>query len=341
MPSDPRVERSLRALSDPVERYRSAVASAAEEVRGYLARHRSASAGSSEELAAELGPFAEGRIDLRTWSTLFTSAPVVDPATLRALEGAAEILRRAAARRAESFGLEVAAESRLRDAVAAALEEAGHVFSAARLVAQVKAGRCPPAAGDGRVPGPLSFERWSEAERRWAPPLVLAVDGAAVRAGDLVEFLDSGVKIVLVVRGACAPAPLARLITPGTLVVQTADETGLDRVARAEGPAVAAWVPEGAARFVHDPTAGPEPWDRIELWQVPESEPTRPIGGVSVRQQLEDLKHLLALARKPVGAPAAEGEAAVAAAPAAPAEGDPVDRLAAWLLSQADLSELG
>ena len=44
--------------------------------------------------------------------------------------------------------------------------------------------------------------------------------------------LDGREKIVLVVRGTVAPAPLARCITPGTLVLQTADGTGLDRVRR-------------------------------------------------------------------------------------------------------------
>lgn len=336
MPSDPRAAQALRALAGPIERYRSAVASAVEEVRGYLARHRSAVEGSDGGVAAELGPFAVGRIDLPGFSTLFANSPALDPATVERIEGAYEILHEAAAGGDEAFCVNVEAGGRLRQAVGAALEEAGRVFSAARFAARVKAGGVRAGARDGLL-GPLRFEGWNEAERRLAPPLVVQVEGADLQAGDLAEFLDAGVKIVLVVRGECAPAPLVRLITPGTVVVQTENEKGLERVANAEGPAVAALVPEAAARFIHDPSGGPEPWDRIELLSVPGAEPKRAIGGRSLRQQVEELGQLLALARRPTPRPAKEGGGPAAAAPAE--EADPVDRLAAWLLSQANLSE--
>ena len=80
-------------------------------------------------------------------------------------------------------------------------------------------------------------------------------------------------------------SPLARCITPGTLVLQTTDGTGLDRVAAFEGPAVAAVMPEGAAVFLHDPAAGREPWQRLTvrgLGEVPRSA----ISGMSVWQRV-------------------------------------------------------
>lgn len=339
MPSDPRVELALRALAGPIERYRSAVAAAGEEVRGFLAAHRSAA--DAADAAVELGPFAAGRIDVQRFSRLLASSPALDAAALSEAEAALGVLRKAAARGAEAFHVRVEPGGRLRDRVEAARAEAGRVVEAARRVARAKSGAARPAGENGRRGRPLAFAEWTEGERRWTPPLVVELEGADLRAAELGELLDGGAKIVLVVRGECAPAPLVRLITPGTLVLQTADETGLDRIADAEGPAVAALVPEGAARFLHDPAAGAEPWARLTIWGLPDGPPKRPVGGLSVRQQAEELEQLRALAARPTGAEL-EAAAAAGGAPAAAARAeDPVDRLAAWLLSQADLKDLG
>jgi hypothetical protein len=158
------------------------------------------------------------------------------------------------------------------------------------------------------------------------------LDGAALRAGELAEFLDGNVKILLVARGATPPAPLVRLITPATFVLQTSGEQGLDRFAEFQGPAVAAIVPDGCAQFVHDPDAGPELWERIEIVHIPDAAPGRAIGGVSAFQMTEELHQLKTLGRAR-GPEAEEGEAVPA-----PAGEDPADKLAAWLLSRADLN---
>lgn len=343
MPSDSRMAIALRALAGPVEVYRSAVAATAEEARGYLAGQRSGEDGAEESAAAELGPFAAGRIDVRRFAGLLDRGAAVDAGALERVERASELLSDVAARGDDAFCSKVAAGQRLRDVVARHWEEWGRAFGAARVVALTMRGGLEPGTDD-RLFGPLGFVRWSEDERRLAPPLAIELDGADLRAADLIEFLDGGVKIVLVVRGASPPAPLVRLITPATFVLQTAGEAGLDRFAAAEGPAVAALVPESGAQFVHDPGAGAEPWQRIEIMHVPEQEPRRAIGGMSVRQQSEELKQLLTLARGPARAAgegaAAEGEPATAATAATAAVEDPVERLAAWLLSQADLDDL-
>lgn len=334
MPSDSRLELAMRALAAPIEAYRSAVAAAAEEVRGFLATHRStADAG---DAAIELGPFAAGRIDLEAFSRIGPGAAAVEPGTLAEIDAALDVLRRAATPREDAFRVVVEPGRRLGDAVGAALAEAGRVAAAARFAAAARRGGAPAARGNGRPGAGLPFPEWSEGERRFAPPLAVELDGADLRAGDLVEFLDGGVKIVLVVRPPCAPAPLVRLITPGALVVQTADETDLERVADAAGPAVAALVPEDAARFIHDPAAGPEPWSRLTLRHLPERSAKRPVGAASVRQQTDELEQLRALAARPDAAPAAPRDGA--ATP--PERSDPADRLAAWLLSQAELSDL-
>ena len=154
--------------------------------------------------------------------------------------------------------------------------------------------------------------------------------------GELAEFLDGNVKILLVARGATPPAPLVRLITPATFVLQTASEKGLDRFAEFQGAAVAALVPEGCAEFVHDPDAGRELWERIEIVHIPDAAPARAIGGVSAWQMTEELHQLRTLGR----ARGAEAAEAGSAAVSAPAGEEPVDKLAAWLLSQADLNQI-
>jgi hypothetical protein len=164
---------------------------------------------------------------------------------------------------------------------------------------------------------------------------VVEVQGSDLRAATLSEFLDGRQKIVLVVHGDCAPAPLARLISPSTFVLQTEDVTGIERFLGWDGPAVAALLPGAAARFVHDPARGSAPWDRLEIISVPETPPRKAIGGLSPLQQGEELELLRSLATRPAGVAAAAAPVIAVAAAA-----DPVDKLAAWLIGQADLSEL-
>ncbi len=90
---------------------------------------------------------------------------------------------------------------------------------------------------------------------------------------------------------------------------------------------------------------------------LPEDEPRRRLGSLSVFQQTEELRQLAALAAIATGPTAAgtpaEGAVSTAAAAATPAAGtgeapptaappadERVDQLAAWLLTQADLSDL-
>jgi hypothetical protein len=152
------------------------------------------------------------------------------------------------------------------------------------------------------------------------------VNGPDLRAEGLAEFLDGALKVVLVVRGDAPAAPLARLLTPGVFVAQSADGSELARLAAHPGAGVLALVPETAARFVHDPLGGPEWWDRLAISRLPDAAPPPRLGGRSAAQQREELAHLAALARRPAPLPAP-------ASPAAPA--DPAGQLAQWLLAQA------
>jgi hypothetical protein len=86
---------------------------------------------------------------------------------------------------------------------------------------------------------------------------------------------------------------------------------------------------------VHDPAGGAHLADRLTVTQLPTRDPRLSVGGLSGEQQTEELRQLRALAESPGAAAAAAGEATTPAAPAAPA-----DKLAAWLLSQANFSDL-
>lgn len=339
MPSDPRIEVALRALAGPIERYRSAVVTTVEEVRGYLQTHQSKQSAGTTGVAAGLGVFAAGRIDFERFSGFTSDGASEDLGALKIVEKAFDVLRVMAAGEEDLFHLKVKPGGRLRDAVAGRMAEIGRGFAAARVAGMATTGRLG-SGNESELLDPLGFERWNEGERKLAPPLLVEVDGADLHAGDLAEFLDGAVKIVLVVLGETAPAPLVRLITPATFVLQTSGDQGLDRFSEFEGPGVAALVAEGAAEFIHDPTRGKHPWQRIELLRSPEKGPKHGVGGMSIRQQKEELEQLLDLVEAPgAEAAVAEGTAAEVGAPAGTVASQ-VDKLAAWLLSQADLSNI-
>jgi hypothetical protein len=337
MPSDERMETALRALAGAIERYHSAVVTTAEEVRGFLASHQPANESRDEAVAVSLGKFATGRVDFDRFSMLLGDSGASDPSLIEKVEGAYKILNEIASGGEGVYRVDVRPGGRLRDAVAGRLSEVGRAFAAGRVAGMATQGSLN-AGNNDRLLGPLEFEVWNTAERQVAPPLAIEIDGADLRAGELAEFLDGNVKIVLVVRGESSPAPLVRLISPSVFVVQTTDGASLDRFAQFDGPAIAAIVPETAARFIHDPTAGEGPWDRLEVSFVPEGAPKKPVGGVSIRQQMDELEQLKSLASCVGQAPAAaEVEEPVAERMISD---HPVDKLAAWLLSQADLSDV-
>jgi len=373
MPSDPRVaavaSAALADLAAPLERFRSAALAAAVEVRALLATLDTGADARLERLRAELGPFAAGRIDPARFGALLSGGPGADPATRGHVEAALETLRTVAARIEEIVAVEVPPGGDLRRAAVDALAGAGRAFGAALAVQHARGGWYRSAEHDALLLA-FPFAEWNRAERRLAPPLVIQVDGADLRAAALADLLDGAVKIVLLVRGPCAPAPLVRLVTPGTFVMQTGDVADLARVAACDGPAVAALVPEGAACFVHDPAAAAAA--RLTVSHLPADPPRRALGGLSAWQQAEELAQLAALGGCPLGPrhsageehPGAVGGPLIHQGPSASRPGGPgplmnqgpttapgpsptgpegtprapsadVDRLAAWLLRQA------
>jgi hypothetical protein len=335
MPSDDNDARILEVLGGQVTAFESAIAATAEEVRVSLEAQKGSGNGRPSEAGADLGLFAVGRIDAERFAALAYAPRALDHLSVSRIEHVFATLSRLIERKHGLLRVDVAPGGNLRDTVAKGLADVGRAFGAARVFDLSRAGRFEPIAHAGLTQA-FRFEHWSRTERRRAPPLIVHVDGADLYPGGLGDFLDGTVKIVLVISGPAPPAPLVRLISPNTFVMQTTDVEELARLASWSGPGVAALMPEGAARFVHDPGGGPELWKRLTVAHLPAA-PRARVGGHSVAQQAEALAQLKALATRP---PEPEGPPVPAAASPSDAVGSQADKLAAWLLEQADLEGL-
>ncbi len=331
MPSDPRVTKALAALAQPIAEFRAAVQGALAQADDFLAAQNADAATQAARAAAELGAFAATHVDAAKFAAMFPAVAKADKPSTAVLKKAATILRNVAAQGDAACLASVTEGHKLGATIDAALAAVGQAFGAIIITELVRGGRYKAAEHD-RLLDPTEFRAWNNAERRFAPPLVVEVDGVDLHAGALLDFADGREKIVLVVRGAAPPAALVRCVTPGTFVLQTVDGTGLDRLAGYEGPAIAAFLPEGAATFMHDPTAGKEPWQRLTVPFLPAG-PFKAVGGFSAWQMEQDVKMLADLARTPFAVPATPG---AKGAPALGA-GEAVDRIAAWLLDTSGL----
>jgi hypothetical protein len=327
MPFDELRRRALEALEDRKESYHSAVATAVDEVRSLLAANRKAGNGKKgERAAAELGAFATGRIDTERFESLFSERQTLDADAATRIEEALATLMELLEAGDALHTVKVRSGGDLRDAVRDALATAGRAFGAGRAVENARAGAPAEDYRDGFGP-----DRWNRAERTVAPPLVVEVDGADFRPAGLADYLEGGQAIVFLVRKPAPPAALARLVTPGTLVVQGTGADALEALDAWDGPAAVAVVPTGAAAFRYMPEEeGP---GRLTVESAPED--AKPVGSLSAGRQVADLR----LLRMLDGVGTGQVVAAASAADQAPA--DPTDKLAAWLLRQATIPEPG
>jgi len=342
MPSDERVQRALETLAGRANAFRAALKAARDEMREHLASHRSVQRDRAQAAMEALGPFASGRIDTQRFGALLTDERTLAPASAAQLAQCAEVMDELLARGDALFVHRVPGGGLLRGRVDAALARAGRAFAAARVFQAVRRGAPTLPASESMLVD-FPFASWSRTERELAPPLVIEIAGADLRAEHLVEFLDGGVRIVLVVREPAPPAPLVRLIAPGVLVLQTNDEKALDALNRATGPAVAALLPSGCAELLHDPRAGARLEERLSI--TPASAPTKcdALGWRSARQALDELGQLEALAELCRAA----RDVPVVVAPPLPAGSAhvdgarPVDVVASWMLAQAGFNTGG
>jgi len=320
--------RALAALGRSITAYRSVVIAAAERARALRGAN-----GGAERARLELGAFGGAWIDAGRFAELSQPSGLDRLAQARLVRAAAVLDEIAAAADATLFAIDVQSGDSLRSAIARAYARLGRGFGAATAVELVRTGRYDAERHDGLTDS-FPFAFWSRADRLHAPPLVVSVDGADLRAGALAEFVDGTVRLILLVRGPAAPAPLVRAITPGTYVAQLSPNGSLERAAACEGPAIVALFEgtQDVAAFVHDPANGRASWQRLTIDRRPAVEPKRSIAGVSPTQQREELRQLEALAEPPA-LPTAPVESLVASGSA-----DPTERLTAWLLAESGLA---
>ena len=334
MPSDERTQRALEALADRVTSFRTAMVAARDEMREHLASHRSVERDRTQAAMRSLGQFASGRIDTQRFGVQLGDERALAPETSTLVETCADVLDELLARGDALFVHRVPSGGLLRGSIDAALANAGRAFAAARVFQSVRRGN-PPIPVHESMLREFPFALWSRTERDFAPPLVVAIDGADLRAEHLVEFLDGGMRMVLVVEGTASPAPLVRLIAPSVLVLQTSDVTALDALRRAPGPAVGALLPKGCAELLHDPRAGARLDERLTVTPPATGMKGEALGWRSARQALDEIAQLDAL----VEVCRAAREVAVVVRPPANLQGaaDGVEVVASWLLAQAGL----
>jgi len=323
---DERVALALRSVAGAIAAYRSSVIATLERVRAMLA-----AGGGASRAREELGSFGAARIDVDRFAEL-SRGSVFDGLARARLSRSVDVLCELAEAPDTAFVVDVPMGERPYATASAALARFGRAFGAAIAADLARMGVYEAKQHDVLTDA-WPFDRWTKTERRLAPPIVVTLDGSNLCVGELAELLDGTLRIVLVVRGKCAPAPLVRLITPNTLVIQTSDATGLDRLDAYSGPAIAACVSEDSATFIHDPDRGATSWQRLSIWRRPATEPRRTIGVLSPRQQREELLQLEALAVQPA-LPTAPVDALIPRG-----EGSAADRLADWLLAQSGLAD--
>jgi hypothetical protein len=332
MPSDERIVQALKALAEAKETFVSSVAMSAEEVRGILERERGVTENPQVRLAHELGPFAAGRIDLEKLAPFVGANVKLDDQKRAEVKAAYDALLAVKKAGDDAFVAKVPLDGYFRGTVFSALGKAGTAFGAARAVEWALHDLAHPESVKD-VLETFPPDQWNRAERACAPPLIVEVEGQDLRPSSLSELMEGGQKIVLVVNGPAAPAPLVRLITPGLTVIQTDDPAELSILADGDGPGVAALMPEGCAKFIHSPKAGKTLNERLTVSFIPEKDPKRALGSISAFQQAEELGQLKALT--------ASVEAAPVAAAGVESGGPPMDeagQLASWLIHQASLS---
>lgn len=329
MPSDAsRLAQAVAALEGRCAPFRAAALRAAEELGASLRDHDGAPASGRRALEASFGQLGGAHLDLSQLAALLEAPEPQGGDLPRVMRAAAAVMQELAGFRLEPVVL--APGEPLAAAVGDALARLGRAFGAAHAVALARSGRYQRGLHHPWL-GAYPFADWTHAERMLAPPLVVSLAGADLKAGALEDFLDGSVKLALVVRDGVAPsAALVRLVTPGLYVVQTHDGAQLSDLAARDGPGVVAWVPESSAAFVHDPAAGATLPARLQVLHMPPG-PRRRLGGRSASQLAEERAQLDTLAQ--LGAPVP------AAAPAA--SNDPVDRLTDWILRQAALDGAG
>jgi hypothetical protein len=318
---DPGFDAALQAVAAERSLFRSALAATLEQVRAMMA---SVSNGdrNQERLGAELGAFAQGRIQMDRFSEIARPDIHYKKSLLSSIRHAQQILTATLALGDRLFCVEVEQNGDCYKTVDEALATSGRAFAAAYLVELIRAGR-EHHPNDQTLLGPMAPDRWTRAERLVAPPLVVRVSGNDLRVGGMEELLQGNQKIVLLVEGLAPPAALVRLISPGVFVTQCRSVGDLGRFTSAQGPAIAAVMNEPAAVFTYER-------GQLDVSFLPAEAPRRPLRCSTAFRQREDLAWLQQLQQL-------HGALAAEASEQAAETVEPGDKLAAWLLRQIEM----
>jgi len=312
---------ALGAVRSRIDQFHAALTVTYEQVRGLLAGTGDAEADRSEAL----GFFARGKVNLERFNAFAPTARRIEAQAEAPVRAALEVLGSLLAEGDNLFILNIEEGRGLGHSLGMRLAHIGRAFAAARIVELAKNGAYKE---DKHAESLLRFPyaTWNSAERAVAPALVVSVSGADFKPSSIVPLLDTNMKIVFLVGGDAPAAALARVISPRVFVQQITAEADLKAFTAYKGIAVAAFLPDTAVSFMHDPASGSTTYERFVAITFPKEVRKRSIGGISPAQQAEDYTLLESLSVPPEIA----GEAA----------SDPAGKLSAWLLSQANLAGL-
>ena len=312
---------ALDAVRSRIDQFHSALTVTAEQVRGMLAGSGDIEADRSETL----GHFAKGKMDMDRFNSFARKAPRINTEAEAPVRAAQEVLKSLLAEGDDLFIINMTEGRGLGHSLSVRLASIGRAFAAARIVDLAKNGAYKEdkhAATLERFP----YAQWNSSERAMAPALMVNVSGEDFKPSSVVPLLDTNMKIIFNVSGDAPAAALSRVISPRVFVQQINGEPDLKAFSEYKGIAVAAFLPETAVSFVHDPSAGSTTYERFVSITFPKEVRKRPVGGISPAQQAEDYSLLESLSVPPEIA----GEAT----------SDPAGKLSAWLLSQTNLADL-
>ncbi|MFN8579443.1 MAG: hypothetical protein U0163_00490, partial [Gemmatimonadaceae bacterium] len=188
MQSDDRVSIALGALARPIAEFRSALSGALGHANAYLASQRSDPESRAARLELELGLFAKGRVDARRLAALAGASSTLAPNDAERIERAAGVLEEVLGRGEDLFQVNVEPGGSLSRVVEDALAGIGRAFGAVLAVELVRGNAYRPE--HDALLHRMDFRVWTRDERRFAPPLVVTVDGADLHVGGLSDFTD-------------------------------------------------------------------------------------------------------------------------------------------------------
>jgi len=321
MPFEERKAAALDAVRSRIDQFHSSLIVTSDQVRSLLA----GSGKSAEDQNETLGFFAKGKLNMERFASFTPKAPRIEDEAEAPIRAAQEVLKSLLDEGDDLFVIKTTTGRGLGHQLSVKLAHIGCAFAAARVVDLAKNGAYKEdkhAATLERFP----YAQWNSSERALAPALIVEVSGEDFKPSAIVPLLDTNMKIIFNVTGDTPAAALSRVISPRVFVQQETGDENLEAFTAFKGIAVAAFVPDTAVSFVHDPSAGSTTYERFLSIAFPKEVRKRAIGGISPAQQAEDYTLLESLSVPPEIA----GEAA----------SDPAGKLSAWLLSQTDLSDL-